>query len=79
MRPAPVVRPSRVLSLPSAPVTIPRGAYLCWPLRLDVAGLRLDWATAQPVCTVDDGHGRTVLVLAATDGITPNSPWTQGR
>ncbi|MDX2523312.1 beta-galactosidase [Streptomyces europaeiscabiei] len=61
----------RVLSLPSAPVTIPRGAYLCWPLRLDVAGLRLDWATAQPVCTVDDGHGRTVLVLAATDGITP--------
>ncbi|WP_327727350.1 beta-galactosidase [Streptomyces sp. NBC_00487] len=60
-----------VLSLPSAPVTIPRGAYFCWPLRLDVAGLRLDWATAQPVCTVDDGRGRTVLVLAATDGITP--------
>lgn len=69
----------QVLSLPSAPVTIPRGAYFCWPLRLDVAGLRLDWATAQPVCTVDDGRGRTVLVLAATDGITPNSPWTSAR
>ncbi|WP_217184652.1 beta-galactosidase [Streptomyces sp. AC495_CC817] len=60
-----------VLSLPSAPVTIPQGAYFCWPLRLDVAGLRLDWATAQPVCTVDDGRGRTILVLAATDGIAP--------
>lgn len=59
------------LSLPSAPVTIPQGAYLCWPLRLEIAGLRLDWATAQPVCTVDDGRGRTVLVLAATDGIAP--------
>ncbi|MFD9109371.1 beta-galactosidase [Streptomyces bottropensis] len=59
------------LTLPSEPVTIPRGAYFCWPLRLDLAGLRLDWATAQPVCTVDDGRGRTVLVLAATDGITP--------
>ncbi|MGY1496603.1 beta-galactosidase [Streptomyces sp. QTS52] len=56
------------LTFPSAPVTVPRGAYFCWPLRLDVAGLRLDWATAQPVCTVDVG-GRTVLVLAATDGI----------
>jgi hypothetical protein len=47
------------------------GAYFCWPLRLDVAGLRLDWATAQPVCTVVDDDGRTVLVLAATDGIAP--------
>ncbi|MDQ0583474.1 beta-galactosidase [Streptomyces rishiriensis] len=63
------------LSLPSTPVTVPAGAYFCWPLRLDVAGLRLDWATAQPVCTVaddgGDGGGRTVLVLAATDGIEP--------
>ncbi|MEU0387772.1 beta-galactosidase [Streptomyces chartreusis] len=58
------------LTLPSAPVTVPSGACFCWPLRLDVAGLRLEWATAQPVCTVEAG-GRTVLVLAATDGIAP--------
>jgi hypothetical protein len=56
------------LTFPSSPVTVPTGAYFCWPLRLDVAGLRLDWATAQPVCRVED-DGRTVLVLAATDGI----------
>ncbi|MGW0843789.1 beta-galactosidase [Streptomyces sp. NPDC002787] len=62
---------AEALTLPSEPVTVPRGAYFCWPLRLHIAGLRLDWATAQPVCTVDDGSGRTVLVLAATDGITP--------
>ncbi|WP_340376224.1 beta-galactosidase [Streptomyces sp. SS7] len=59
------------LTLPTTPVTVPSGAYFCWPLRLDVAGLRLDWATAQPVCTVADEDGRTVLVLAATEGITP--------
>ncbi|MEF9907542.1 beta-galactosidase [Streptomyces sp. P9-A2] len=59
-----------VLTLPSTPVTVPEGAYFCWPLRLDVQGLRLEWATAQPVCHVDD-HGRTVLLLAATDGIDP--------
>ncbi|MCF1592050.1 beta-galactosidase [Streptomyces muensis] len=58
------------LTLPSSPVTVPAGAYFCWPLRLDVAGVRLEWATAQPVCTVDL-DGRTVLVLAAADGIAP--------
>ncbi|HET6856018.1 MAG TPA: beta-galactosidase [Streptomyces sp.] len=58
------------LTLPSAPVTVPSGAYFCWPLRLDIDGLRIDWATAQPVCTIDDA-GRTVLVLAATEGIIP--------
>ncbi|MET7477709.1 beta-galactosidase [Streptomyces sp. NPDC005648] len=58
------------LTLPSTPVTVPSGAYFCWPLRLDVGGLRLEWATAQPVCTVE-ADGRTVLVLAATDGIDP--------
>ncbi|NUO44939.1 MAG: glycosyl hydrolase family 35, partial [Streptomyces sp.] len=42
----------------------------CWPLRLDVGGVRVEWATAQPVCTVED-DGRTVLVLAAVDGIAP--------
>lgn len=56
------------LTFPSTPVTVPTGAYFCWPLRLDVADLRLDWATAQPVCRVED-DGRTVLVLAATDSI----------
>ncbi|EKX64896.1 beta-galactosidase [Streptomyces ipomoeae] len=69
------------LTVPSAAVTVPRGAYFCWPLRLEVAGLRLEWATAQVVCLVgegDDGRdgggaggGRTVLVLAAVDGIAP--------
>ena len=58
------------LALPSSPVNVPAGAYFCWPLRLDVAGVRLEWATAQPVCTVAL-DGRTVLVLAAVDGIAP--------
>ncbi|NUS27579.1 MAG: glycosyl hydrolase family 35 [Streptomyces sp.] len=58
------------LSFPSEPVTVPSGASFCWPLRLDVGGVRVEWATAQPVCTVED-EGRTVLVLAAVDGIAP--------
>ncbi|KPI12098.1 glycoside hydrolase family 35 [Actinobacteria bacterium OK074] len=58
------------LTLPSRTVTVPSGAYFCWPLRLDTAGLLLEWATAQPVCTVG-ADGRTVLVLTAVDGIAP--------
>lgn len=65
------------VSLPSAPVTVPSGATFCWPLRLDVAGLRVEWATAQPVCTVQDG-GRTVLVLAAVAGIAPELALDEG-
>ncbi|MER5431227.1 beta-galactosidase [Streptomyces sp. NPDC002588] len=57
------------LTLPATPVTVPSGAFFCWPLRLKVAGLRLDWATAQPVCTVTGTDGGTVLVLAATEGV----------
>ncbi|MFE2020946.1 beta-galactosidase [Streptomyces sp. NPDC059499] len=58
------------LSLPSTPATIPSGAFFCWPLRMRVAGARLEWATAQPVCRVE-ADGQTVLVLAAVDGIDP--------
>ncbi|MEU6371837.1 beta-galactosidase [Streptomyces sp. NPDC046909] len=65
------------VSLPSAPVTVPSGATFCWPLRLDVDGVRLEWATAQPVCRVQDG-GRTVLVLAAVDGIVPELALDEG-
>ncbi|MES5818585.1 beta-galactosidase [Streptomyces sp. RG80] len=64
------------VSLPSEPVTVPSGATFCWPLRLDVAGVRLEWATAQPVCTVDDG-GRTVLVLTAVEGIPSELAFAQ--
>lgn len=69
--------PDGAVSLPSVPVTVPSGATFCWPLRLDVGGVRVEWATAQPVCTVDDG-GRTVLVLAAVDGIAPELALAEG-
>ncbi|MFM9447009.1 beta-galactosidase [Streptomyces acidiscabies] len=56
------------LTFPSEPFTVPQGAYFCWPFRMEFGGLRVEWATAQPVCTVQDGD-RTVLVLAATEGV----------
>ncbi|MEW1720033.1 beta-galactosidase [Streptomyces sp. NPDC093109] len=62
----------RRVRLPHRPVTVPSGAYFCWPVGLRTAGVRLAWATAQPVCVLGRGAergGRPLLVLAATDGI----------
>jgi beta-galactosidase len=37
------------LTLPSTPVTIPADAYFVWPFNLDLSGLHLRFATAQPL------------------------------
>ncbi|WP_433364518.1 beta-galactosidase [Actinoplanes sp. CA-142083] len=55
------------LLLPSEPVDIPPGTLARWPLALDVAGVRIDWATASAL-TVLPGPVPT-LVLCAEPGI----------
>ena len=55
--------------LPAAPVDVPPGTLACWPLRLTLGGVRLDWATAS-VLTVLPGPVPT-LVLVAASGIEP--------
>ncbi|WP_250038046.1 beta-galactosidase [Paractinoplanes maris] len=55
----------RALTLP--PVDIPAGTIACWPLRLAVGEVHLDWATAS-VLTVLPGEIPT-LVLVASAGI----------
>ncbi|MFD9292314.1 beta-galactosidase [Streptomyces sp. NPDC060030] len=59
----------RDVVLPDQPVTIPSGAHFVWPVGYDLGGgVRLDWATAQPVTRLHAG-GVPLTVLAATDGI----------
>ncbi|WUG28637.1 beta-galactosidase [Streptomyces sp. NBC_00464] len=59
----------RTVTLPAQPVSVPSGAHFVWPIGLDLgAGLRLDWASAQPVTRLDV-DGVPLTVLAATDGI----------
>src|SRR5208282_3285063 len=51
------------------PVTIPSDACLVWPFNLDLGpGVRLVWATAQPLTAIDDGNVRTVF-FAETEGV----------
>ncbi|MFD6277093.1 beta-galactosidase [Streptomyces sp. NPDC060209] len=59
----------RAVTLPEQPVTVPSGAHFVWPIGYDLGdGVRLDWATAQPVTRLDV-DGTPLTVLAATAGI----------
>ncbi|MFG3436766.1 beta-galactosidase [Nonomuraea sp. NPDC047897] len=54
---------------PHRPVTIPSGAFLWWPVNLDVAGVTIAWATLSPLTVLDVPGGDPVLVLAGTGGV----------
>jgi beta-galactosidase len=59
------------LLVPREPITIPSGGYGIWPINLDCDGVKLDYATAQPLCRVDAGGGLVVYFFTALDGIVP--------
>ena len=40
--------------IPSRPIAIANGSYGFWPINLDCDGVKLDYATAQPLCRFQD-------------------------
>jgi hypothetical protein len=61
--------PGRTLNLPSQPVDIADGAYFIWPLNLDLDGVNLAYATAQPLALLDQGKAGVVAVFSASAGV----------
>jgi hypothetical protein len=61
---------SRNLILPKQPITIPSGSFGVFPFNLDCAGVRLDYATAQPLCFVEHA-GAQWFFFGAIAGIDP--------
>lgn len=61
--------PGGPVTLPSKPVDLPNGAYFVWPVNLDLDGVKLRYAAAQPVARVDAGAQGIVHVFAATAGV----------
>jgi hypothetical protein len=61
------------ITFPSRPVTVPAGAQFIWPFGLDAGhGVTIDFASAQPVCRIDDpSAGATTRFFASTSGIQP--------
>lgn len=61
--------PAGPLVFPHDPTTVPSGACFLWPFNFDLGhGVRLAWATAQPITAIDDGNDRTVF-FAETQGV----------
>ncbi|MDR7296775.1 hypothetical protein J2X16_002122 [Pelomonas aquatica] len=61
--------PGGAVTLPSQPIDIPSGAYFVWPINLDLDGVKLRYATAQPVARLDAGAQGIVHVFAPTAGV----------
>ena len=60
--------PGGELVFPTKPVTIPADEFFIWPFNLNLAGTKLIYATAQPVCKVDVGDVQ-VFYFAETPGV----------
>jgi hypothetical protein len=60
--------PRGMATIPSTPIDIPSGAYFVWPVNMDLSGVELAYATAQPVTRIED-HGVPVYVFHAQDGM----------
>ncbi|CCQ46484.1 glycosyl hydrolases 35 family protein [Pseudarthrobacter siccitolerans] len=65
------------ITFPGQPVAIPAGTIAAWPVNLDLAGVRLRWATASPL-TLLGPEAAPTLVLAAEAGIEPQLCFAQG-
>lgn len=65
-----IATPGRTWIFPEAGVTIPAESRLIWPFNFDLGhGVRLDYATAQPVCTVEAASNETTYFFAETTGV----------
>ena len=53
---------------PREPVTIPADECFFWPFNLDLGGVILIYATAQPICKIEEGNVSTVY-FAETPGV----------
>jgi beta-galactosidase len=56
--------PGGELIFPQSPVTIPADSFFFWPFNLDLGGVKLIYATAQPICRVGD-----TFYFAETPGV----------
>ncbi len=59
-----------VMMVPREPVTIPSGSFGMWPLNMDCDGVKVRYATVQPLCRMREG-GDSYYFFAAVEGIEP--------
>ena len=64
-----IVLPGGGLTIPRMAITIPADTFFCWPFNLDLDGVNLLYATAQPVSRSRDANGGLSVVFAEIPGI----------
>jgi beta-galactosidase len=62
--------PTGTVTLPRKGVDIKDGQTFIWPVGFDLSGVRLDWATVQPVTRITDKDG-DLYVFMANDSLSP--------
>ena len=62
--------PAGVKLIPSHPINIPAGSFGIMPFGMDCAGVKVEYATAQPICHSKDGKNVTYF-FAEIPGIVP--------
>jgi hypothetical protein len=60
--------PGKTLLVPASPIAIPADSYFIWPVNLDLDGITLTYATAQPILKIRSGND-TYMFFSATKGI----------
>jgi beta-galactosidase len=59
---------TRELAVPRHPIDIPSGVFMIWPVNLDLSGSTLEYATAQPMCRLQQPD---LYVFFAWPGVPP--------
>jgi beta-galactosidase len=70
---------AETLTIPSQPVQVPSGLFGIWPLNLDLNGACLKYATAQPICCLEQGNDAPLYVFFALPGIPAEFAWDASR
>jgi beta-galactosidase len=55
-------------TVPDEPVTVPADETFYWPFNLDLGGAKLIYATAEPICRVEE-DGQACIIFAETPGM----------
>jgi beta-galactosidase len=61
--------PCGEMRFPRQPVDLADGSYFIWPVNLELDGIRLRYATAQPLARLDHGKDGVTYVFGATEGV----------
>ncbi|MGA2351143.1 MAG: beta-galactosidase [Terracidiphilus sp.] len=69
--------PGSSLLVPAKPFTLPANSYFFWPVNLDVDGVTLIYATAEPILKICSG-GETYLFFSAIPGIAAEFAFPTG-